>query len=225
MIRLSRPIAVCLLLAGAVVAQDVVTAPSVAKRDQPIKINHPAGAQVQAIYAQVTEGVVVWSFLADEHFQRAEAYTIFAAPPGDYLITTGDSTILKIVQQDGPSPRPTPDPVPPKPDPTPDPEPSPTPKMEIAWAVWIYEQADAVDQIEQTNTRQSIETRRFLASKGIKAAAYDDDQDAAKAAPFRTVAGKLPALLLIQDERNMKSFAAPKSFAELQKLIEEVSGE
>jgi hypothetical protein len=225
--RALKCIAFCLLLAGTAVSQDSVSAPSVAKRDKPIKINHPSGAKVQAIYARTESGVVVWSFLADEHFERADTYTVFAAPPGDYLITTGDSTILKIVEEGGPQPKPNPrpEPGPDPPKPEPEPEPKPAPKIKINWAVWIYEQTDAVDQLDQTNVRQSIETRQYLESQGIKLAAYDDDQDAAKAGPFREVADKLPALVLMQDASKFSVHEAPSSLHELKELIAEASNE
>jgi hypothetical protein len=218
-------------------AQDVVTvnnrvdAPAVGKRDRPIRINHPEGAKVQAIYANTDQGVVRWSFLPEDHFERTPKFTIFVAPPGDFLITTGDSTILRIVEelQPGPQPRPQPQPEPqprPQPEPpAPEPQPSPGPTGSVAWAVWVYEQADSVNQIPQTNTRLSIETRRYLESLGIKMVAYDGDQDAAKAKPFRDAAKSLPALVLMQDANRYTTFPAPKSIDELKRLVREVGGE
>ena len=38
-----------------------VEAPAIAKRDRPVKINHPTGAKVQAIYASVVSGSVSWT--------------------------------------------------------------------------------------------------------------------------------------------------------------------
>lgn len=206
-----------------------VDAPSVAKRDRPVRINHPKGAKVQAIYADVSTGTVVWSYMPEEHFERDETYTSFAAPPGDYLITIGDSTILRIVEEGGPRPNPNPNPGPSPgpepgpPDPEPEPEPEPGPKLKVNYAVWIYEQTDAINQIPQTNTRLSIETQRYLESRGIKKFAYDDEQDAAK--PFSKVVESLPALILMQEKGKYLAFPAPSSLDELKKLVEEVSGE
>lgn len=210
-----------------------VQPPSVVKRDRPLKINHPAGTKIQAIFANAEQGVVSWVYLSEDHFERSSTFTIFVAPPGDYLITTGESTIVKVIEEGRPDPRPEPKPEPkpvpptpePKPDPNPTPNPQPSPKMKIDWAVWIYEQTDAVDQLSQTNTRLSIETRKFLESRGIKMAAYDDDQDSAKAKPFLEAAGNLPALILMQDANKYVVRKAPKSVDELKAMIKEVSGE
>lgn len=202
-----------------------VEAPSIGKRDQPIKINHPSGAKVQAIFANVSSGNVVWSYLSEDHFERSETYTVFAAPPGDYLITTGDSTILRIVEEGGPNPQPKPNPEPgppdPQPEPEPNPEPAPGPKLKVNWAVWIYEQGDTIDQIPQTNTRLSIETQRYLDSRGIRKAAYDDEQNEAK--PFMKVSESLPSLVLVQETGKFVAFPAPASVDELKKMIEGVS--
>jgi len=216
-------------------AQDIVSvnnrvdAPSVGKRDRPIKINHPEGAKVQAIFANTDGGVVKWSFLPEEHFERTPNFTIFVAPPGDFLITTGDSTILRIVEEMQPQPRPGPQPDPrpePRPDPpAPEPQPTPGPQGRVAWAVWVYEQADSPNEIPQTNTRLSVETRRYLDSLGIKMAAYDDDQDAVKAKPFRDAAKGVPSLVLMQDATRYTVFPAPKSLDELKRFVREVGGE
>jgi len=206
-----------------------VQSPSLVKRDRPIKVNHPEGAKIQAIFANVSQGVVSWSYLPEDHFERTPTFTIFVAPPGDYFITTGDSTIIKIVEEGGPGPRPDPKPDPPppdpKPDPKPDPNPQPSPKLKVNWAVWIYEQSDAMTHIAQTNTRLSIETRRYLESRGIKMAGYDDEQDAAQAKPFREAAGKLPSLVLMQDASKYVVRPAPSSVEELKKIMKEVTGE
>jgi hypothetical protein len=213
--------------------ENSVQAPSVVKRDRPLKINHPAGVKVQAIYASLDQGVVSWVYMSEDHFDRSETFTIFVAPPGDYMITTGESTIVKVIEEGKPSPRPDPKPDPkpeppkpePKPDPKPDPKPEPSPKLTVNWAVWIYEQSEAISQVPQTNTRQSIETRKFLESKGIKIAAYDDDQESAKAKPFRDAATTLPALFLVQDSNKYIVRKAPSSLDELKAIVREVTGE
>jgi hypothetical protein len=204
-----------------------VQSPSVVKRDRPLKINHPAGTKIQAIFANAERGVVSWVYLSEDHFDRSSTFTIFVAPPGEYLITTGESTIVKVIEEGIPGPKPTPSPPDPKPDPDPNPTPSPqpSPKLKLEWAVWIYEQADAINQVPETNTRLSIETRRFLESRGIKLVAYDDDQEAAKAKPFLAAAGDLPSLLLMQDSTKYVVRKAPKSLDELKAMIKEVTGE
>jgi hypothetical protein len=223
-------------------AQDIVSvnnrvdAPAVGKRDRPIRINHPEGAKVQAIYARTEQGIVKWSFLPEDHFERTPSFTIFVAPPGDFLITTGDSTILRIVEelQPGPQPQPRPQPQPepqpkpepPKPEPQPGPQPSPSPQPgKLTWAVWVYEQADSINQVPQTNTRLSVETRRYLESKGIKMVAYDDDQQSASAKSFRDAVKSVPAIVLMQDEKTYTTHPAPKSLDELKQLVKEASGE
>ena len=226
--NLSYVLMMCLALCSGIngISQDKpvqykVEAPAIAKRDRPVKINHPAGAKVQAIYANVVAGSVSWTYLSEDHFERFDSYTIFAAPPGDYLITAGESTLLKVVGEGEVNPRP--DPQPPKPEPKPSPTPKPDPKFKVAWAVWVYEQADAINQIPQTNTRLSIETRKLLESRGIKMAAYDDELEAAK--PFVSVTKELPSLILSQDANNYRVFSAPKSVEDLKAILKEVTGE
>lgn len=221
-------VALMLAFCSAGFAQDVVSvnnrvdAPSVGKRDRPIRINHPEGAKIQAIYANTDQGIVKWAFLPEEHFERTPTFTIFVAPPGDFLITTGDSTILRIVEefQPAPRPQPTPPPRPEPPAPDPQPNPNPQPNSKINWAVWVYEQSDTINQVAETNTRLSAETRRYLESRGIRLAAYDDDQDAAKAKPFKDAAKTLPAIVLMEDETKYSVHPAPKSLDELKKLVE-----
>lgn len=212
-------VAAFILLCGVTFAQPAeskVDAPSIGKRDQPIRINHPAGAKVQAIY--VAGGV--WSYLAEGHFQRFDTHTVFAAPPGDYLITTGDSRILKVVDGGGPQPNPPPGPGP---EPPPGPEPKPEPKLKVKWAVWVYQQEDAAKQIEQTNTRLSIETRNYLTSRKIRMSAYDADQAAAKA--FKAVSASLPSVVFVEDSHKYEVREAPATLEELKAMVKEVAGE
>jgi hypothetical protein len=211
----------CLSANAQEAAKYKVESPSVARRDRPVRVNHPAGAKIQAIYANVVAGTVTWVYLPEEHFDRGETHTVFAAPPGDYLLTSGDSTILKIVQGGDSIPEPPPPKPEPKPEPKPDPKPAP--KLKPDWVVWVYEQADAINQIPQTNTRLSIETRRYLESRGIKMIAYDADQPAAK--PFMAVAKQLPAVIVSQDANNYQAFSAPKTLDELKSILKEATGE
>ena len=111
-----------------------VTVPAVNKRDQPIAVEHESGAKVQAIFAFVDAGgSVVWQTLPDDHFKRGDTETILAAPPGEYVITTGDFEIIKVVEDGQPDPRPQPNPVPPEPDPSPPVPPEPV----IEGRVWV----------------------------------------------------------------------------------------
>lgn len=194
----------------------------IAKEHRPIVVTHESGVQINVLYWDNGEP----KLLTDDHLIRLDDRTIWSAPSGTYAVIQQGSAIVQVTADGSPRPSPTPGPKPepPKPDP-PDPGPTPGPQIEIKWAVWIYEQTDAIEQIEQTNVRQSIETRQYLDSQGIKFAAYDDDQDAAKAKPFRSVAGKLPALVLMQNANTFTVHPAPVSFDDLKKLVKEVSGE
>lgn len=194
----------------------------IAKEHRPIVVTHESGVRINVLFWDNGEP----RLLTDDHLIRLDDRTIWSAPAGVYTVIQQGSVIVQVTADGSPRPSPTPGPKPdpPKPDP-PDPEPTPGPQIEIKWAVWIYEQTDAISQRDQTNVRQSIETRKYLDSRGIKFAAYDDDQDAAKARPFLSVAGNLPALVLMQDASAFTTHSAPSSIEELRKLIAEVSGE
>lgn len=207
-----------LLLCGGGAFGQSVEAPSVAKRDRPVVINHPDGAEIQAIYARVTGGAVVWEYLPDDHFVRTPTQTIFSAPPGDYLVTSGDSTILKVVEEGGPSPRPQPDPPDPKPEPQPEPDPEPAPdQLRVQWAIWVEEIADRPQHPDATGVMVDAESRRLLTDRGISVRVYDDDQ--AEASPFVAVADELPALILMESEDRFLTFPAPTSRDELEQIV------
>ncbi|MEO1528703.1 MAG: hypothetical protein AAFX06_25050 [Planctomycetota bacterium] len=201
-------------------ADEAVKAPSVNKRDRPITIQHPEGAKVQAIFANVVEGRVVWQFLPDEHFTREAKKTVFAAPPGEYLITTGDSTILKIVDEGGPKPRPPPPPPFDEDDgEQDDTEPEPAPKkLKLNWVVWVEEQANRSQNWEQTATMIDPYAGKFIADWPAKKRIYDADQAGAK--PFLAITeGKRPAVVLMESDDRFLVFPAPKSVNELETLI------
>ena len=214
----------CLALAIAATACSAyaVEVDGIAKEHRPIVVTHEIGVQINVLYWDNGEP----RLLADDHLIRLDDRTIWTAPAGTYAVIQQGSVIVQVTADGSPRPDPTPGPKPdpPKPDP-PEPEPTPGPQIEIRWAVWIYEQTDAISQREQTNVRQSIETRKYLDSRSIKFAAYDDDQDAAKAKPFRAVADKLPALVLMQNASTFTVHPAPLSLDDLKKLVKEVSGE
>jgi len=215
-----------LLLCGGAFGQGLVDAPSISKRDQPIKINHPEGAKIQAIYADVVGGEVQWSFLPEDHFIRSETQTIFAAPPGDYLVTAGDSTILKVVEEGNPRPKPDPKPDPPdpRPDPEPDPDPEPSPdQLRVNWAIWVEEISERINHPEATDTmlaatNDGSDVNESLTDRGIKVRAYDDDQQ--EAGPFLSItANRRPSLVLMETADRFLVFDAPKSPEELETLI------
>lgn len=206
-----------LAVAGVGFAQEAVEAPSVNKRDRPITINHPEGATIQAIFAKVVRGNVVWEYLGDDHFDRKPDRTIFAAPPGEYLITSGDSTIIKIVEEGQPDP-PRPEPGPePQPEPEPDPQPSPD-KLRINWAIWVEEISERPRFPDETATMRDADTRRVLSDLNIQMRQYDDDQP--EAGPFLQLTdGTRPALILMQDAQKYLVFPAPKSPEDFETLV------
>ena len=188
---------------------------TIQKRDRPFAISHDAGVVVQAIYVDSSGR---WSYLADHHFIREDEKTYMAAPAGEYLITTGQAKIVKVIDEGQPDPKPEPEPEPPKPDPKPDPEPD---GIRAEWAVWIEEIEDRTKHIEESQVMRDAETWEFVQSLGIKIRIYDDDQPIA--APFVKVMQQsgvqTPALILVESEQVYRVFPAPKSFAEVEKTI------
>lgn len=206
-----------ILLGGAAFGQ--VTSPSISKVHRPLVIEHETGAKVQAIFAKVVSGAVVWESLADEHFVRRDSETIMVAPVGEYVITTGDSKIVRIVSDGTPGPGP-PDPQPkpePKPEPNPQPEPSPD-KLNIKWVIWLEEQSDRSAHTDETQTMLDPELWSTIKDMGAQIRLYDDDQP--NAAPFKKIAAdKLPAMILMEAEDRYLVFPAPKSSDEAEALI------
>lgn len=188
---------------------------TIQKRDRPFAISHDAGVVVQAIYVDSSGR---WSYLADDHFIREDEKTYMAAPVGEYLITTGQAKIVKVIDEGQPDPKPEPEPEPPKPDPKPDPEPD---GIRAEWAVWIEEIEDRTKHIDESQVMRDAETWEFVQSLGIKIRIYDDDQPIA--APFVKVMQQsgvqTPALILVESEQVYRVFPAPKSFAEVEKTI------
>jgi len=188
---------------------------TIQKRDRPFAISHDAGVVVQAIYVDSSGR---WSYLADHHFIREDEKTYMAAPAGEYLITTGQAKIVKVIDEGQPDPKPEPEPEPPKPDPKPDPEPD---GIRAEWAVWIEEIEDRTKHIDESQVMRDAETWEFVQSLGIKIRIYDDDQPIA--APFVKVMQQsgvqTPALILVESEQVYRVFPAPKSFAEVEKTI------
>ena len=188
---------------------------TIQKRDRPFAISHDAGVVVQAIYVDSSGR---WSYLADHHFIREDEKTYMAAPAGEYLITTGQAKIVKVIDEGQPDPKPEPEPEPPKPDPKPDPEPD---GIRAEWAVWIEEIEDRTKHIDESQVMRDAETWEFVQSLGIKIRIYDDDQPIA--APFVKVMQQsgvqTPALILVESDKVYRVFPAPKTFADAEKTI------
>ena len=217
-----RPIIVWLILCTACVT--AVEVEPIQKRDTPIVITHGEGETVNAVF--VTPGGA-WEFLADNHFRRGDTETIMAGPPGQYLVTTGDSSIINVIEEGrpDPDPQPRPDPTPdpqPEPDPQPDPpdpEPGPAPIL-AKWLVFLEEQSERANNPQQTAVITSLALRESLIDRGIKVRVYDDDQPAAQ--PFAKVAGTdRPAMILIEDSKNFRVFDVPDSVAAVEQIVME----
>lgn len=192
---------------------------TIQKRDRPFVITHDAGVAIQAIYVDSSGD---WAYLADDHFIREESRTYMAAPVGEYLVTSGDAKIIKVIDEGNPNPdpkpKPEPEPEPPKPDPKPDPEPD---GIRAEWAVWIEEIEDRTKHIDESQVMRDAETWEFVQSLGIKIRIYDDDQPIA--APFVKVMQQsgvqTPALILVESDKVYRVFPAPKTFADAEKTI------
>lgn len=195
-----------------------VDAPTIAKRDQPIVVDHAEGETINAIFGSVEGGSFVWKFLPDAHFIRTETKTYLAAPPGEYIIIVGESRIIKVVEEGSPDPpKPKPDP---KPDPRPDPKPDPQPDaIQAEWLIWIEEVQDRTKHLDQTSTMLSTQLRKTLDEIGLKVRVYDDDQPEALSY-LRLVGDKRPALIILgKVPGEYRVFDAPSSVEEAEKLI------
>ena len=224
--RLLLPLLIAFCIACPADGQDTLSVAAVQRRDTPFKINHPAGAEVKAIFAKVEDGGIVWAYLPDSHFIRSDSVTYMAAPPGEYLITVGGTEIVKVIEEGQPNPRPEPPrPEPaPNPEPQPEPEPEPSPdKLSIDWAVWVEESADRFENNAETRTMYDTSLWRWLAEKKINRFVYDDEMAGSK--PWVKFAGDVrPALILYQREpQKHLTFPAPKSVEAAKALIEEHS--
>ena len=204
-----------------------ITVPSVNKRDRPIVIEHGAGETVQAVFGSVVDGAMVWQTLSDDHFSRGESQTIMVAPPGDYVVTTGDSQIIKVVEDGQPSPRPQPSPEP-TPNPSPDPEPvPPTPAPVVDGLVWVL-------IFEQTSDRSKLPGFAKLMALGFLAdldarddfefQAYDIDSDGARKRSSWWKSQELPAVVLTTEGGEVLAAKHIKSEADLKSAIKEATG-
>lgn len=209
-------LAIILLIATFAFPLRAVDVAPVQKRDTPIVIKHEAGQTINAVFV---DSVGAWKFLPDSHFMRGETQTVMAGPPGQYLITAGDSSIVQIIEEGQPDP-PKPKPRPkPKPDPNPEPEPDPQPDgIRAEWLVFLEEQEERAQNPAKAQVITDAGFRQTLADIGLKVRVYDDDQEVAK--PFLRVAGtERPVMILVGDDGKTRVFAVPESIAQAEQLI------
>lgn len=212
---------ICLLCSTCLADPPALNLPAIIKRDRPVVVEHSPGVKISAIFGAVEHGSFVWKMLPEEHFFRGETKTFFAAPPGEYIVITGDSKIVKVVEEGSPAPGPKPNPEPkPEPEPEPKPEPEPEPNaIQAEWVIWIEEVQDRAQFIEQTSAMLSPETKSRLQSMGLKVRVYDDDQPEAKGF-LKWIGDKRPALIILgKDPKEFRVFDAPKSVADAEALV------
>ena len=214
-----RTFALLMLLASG------ISVPAVNKRDRPIVIEHGAGETVQAVFGTVVDGAMVWQTLSDDHFSRGESQTIMVAPPGDYVVTTGDSQIIKVVEDGQPKPKPNPGP---SPDPSPDPEPvPPTPTPIVDGLVWVM-------VFEQTSDRSKLPDFAELMASGYLAdldaktdfefQGYDVDSDGAKKRRTWWQGKELPVAVLTSELGEVLAAEHIESESDLRSVIKEATG-
>lgn len=193
---------------------------STQRRDAPFKITHPEGAVVRAIFAQVTQGGVVWAYLPDSHFIRESGVTYMAAPPGEYLITLGDSQIVKVVEEGKPGPQP-PGPQPPPDEDEGEGDDKPEGLEKIDYAIWLEESSERFINKEQSDTAYNPELWDYLSDQAIKRVVYDVDQAGAESW-VKVVGDTLPALILFDSKaEKYKVYPAPKTVSEAKRLVSE----
>lgn len=221
---------VALLLLSLPAGGEPVVVDAIQKRDRPFVIDHESGETIQAVFVNSSGD---WSYLPDEHFIREDSRTFMAAPRGRYLIVTNRAKIIEIIDEGSPDPKPDPKPEPrpeprpePDPDPKPEPEPGPDPddqKIRASWIVFVEENDDRANHQMESNTMRDSELWDLFDDLGVSWRIYDKDQ--AKAGKYLDSAKQrgvsLPAMFIIQDEKNYKVLKAPMSVPEAEKLIRE----
>lgn len=96
---------------------------------EPIVVQHESGMRVQVL----PWGTSVPSFLDERYVKRFDTHTVFAAPPGAYLVAVRGELAIVIIEGAGPTPPPgptPPGPTPPGPQP-PGPTPPPGPQPDV----------------------------------------------------------------------------------------------
>lgn len=219
--------ALSLILVGLVssaIAQTSISVPSIVKTDRPFVVEHASGADVQAIFAVAGADGITWQSLADEHFIRRDTETIIAAPAGDYLITTGESQIVKIVGDAKPQPRPDPVPPTPGPEPDPQPEPEPQPVDGLVWVMIFEQTTDRVKNPDFAGLMASGYWADLDAREDFEAVSYDiDSPGAAKRSQYWS-GESLPVAVFATDQGKVLGKRPVRSIADLRLAIKEVTG-
>ena len=222
-----RFLAALSLLISSVGWSQGITIPSINKRDLPIVIEHEVGAKVEAIFARVSGGAIVWETLSDEHFVRRDSETIMVAPAGEYVITTGESTIIKVVDEGRPDPQPNPGPSPnPSPGPEPpEPDPEPAPVVDgLVWAI-VFEQTSDRSQIPGFAELMASGYLQDLDAKpDFEFVAYDIDSSDAKRRRSYYAGVELPALVLVKADGTKLDARTIRNADEMKAAIKEVTG-
>lgn len=222
-----RKILCCIFAALVASVTSGVDVASPAKRDQPIVITHDAGEVIQAIFGIYSNGNVEWSTLPDVHFARGETQTIMVAPPGDYVIVTGERTTVRVIEEGtpGPTPKPTPGPAPIPPGPDPEPEPGPNPIVDgVVWALIFEEVSDRNKHPEFSKLMTSGYLADLEARDDFEFRPYDIDSANGKnrAAYHRGV--DLPALVLVKADGTKLDARTIRSEDDMRAAIKEVTG-
>lgn len=215
----------CILAALVVHSASGVDVASPAKRDQPIVITHDAGEVIQAIFGVYTNGNVEWSTLPDVHFARGETQTIMVAPPGDYVIVTGERTTVRVIEEGTPGPRPNPSPGPAPIPPDPQPEPTPNPIVDgVVWALIFEQVEDRSQNPEFAELMASGYLADLDARDDFEFRPYDIDSANGKnrAAYHRGV--DLPALVLVKADGTKLDARTIRSEDDMRAAIKEVTG-
>lgn len=205
-------------LVSSAIAETTITVPSIVKVDRPFVVEHAEGAEVQAIFAVAGRGGIVWQSLGDEHFIRRETETIIAAPAGDYLITTGESQIVKIVDEAKPEPGPQPEPVPP----TPDPEPQP-----LDGLVWVMIFEQTTDRTKYPDFAELMVSGYWAdldAKDDFEAVSYDIDSPGAAKRKQYWQGQELPVAVLSDESGTIIGKRTVRSIADLRTAIKELTG-
>lgn len=213
---------VLISLVSSAIGGDTISVPSVVKTDRPFVVEHASGAEVQAIFAVATADGIVWQSLADEHFIRRDAETIIAAPAGDYLITTGESQIVKVVGESEPKPKP--DPVPPTPGPEPEPTPGPQPLDGLVWVMVFEQTTDRTQYPDFAGLMTSGYWADLDAKNDFEAVSYDIDSPGAAKRRQYWQGQELPVAVLSDESGAIIGKRTVRSIEDLRTAIKELTG-
>jgi len=223
-----RSLVLWLAIGAAAFGQGISVSP-INKVNRPFVVEHDAGAKVQAIFAAQSGGSVVWQSLPEEHFVRRETETIVAAPAGDYLITIGDSEIIKVIDESKPRPDPAPgpDPVPPEPDPKPEPGPSPGPVEGLVWVMVFEQTSDRSQNVDFAELMASEYWAELDADDDFEAVSYDIDSIEAGKRSSWWRGESLPLAVFAQSKDGKTTVLGKRTIeseSDLKQAIKEVTG-